>query len=190
MPRSCCQLGPPQLPWELAGCGSSSSGSTLWWRCPSSASPAPPHPCLPCPCFLSPCVRASPPRRAAGIRDHFVQSVELKFNCFFLMPIIDTFPTRLREELESAYDEDLDEVRAELAVALSWRQGACQRAGRGDGQSAGAGVGSRVTGSAAQPCTSPQICRHQSHHEHASHPAAPARRCSTWLPCAPRWSCG
>ena len=39
-----------------------------------------------------------------------MQSVELKFNCFFLMPIIDTFPTRLREELESAYDEDLDEV--------------------------------------------------------------------------------
>ena len=37
-------------------------------------------------------------------------AVELKFNCFFLMPLIDTFPTRLREELESAYDEDLDEV--------------------------------------------------------------------------------
>lgn len=27
------------------------------------------------------------------------------------MPIIDTFPTRLREELEAAYEEDLDEVR-------------------------------------------------------------------------------
>lgn len=50
------------------------------------------------------------PAPPAGIRDHFVQSVELKFNCFFLMPIIDTFPTRLREELESAYEEDLDEV--------------------------------------------------------------------------------
>ena len=45
-----------------------------------------------------------------GIRDHFVQSVELKFNCFFLMPLVDTFPARLREELECAYDEDLDEV--------------------------------------------------------------------------------
>ena len=45
-----------------------------------------------------------------GIRDHFVQAVELKFNCFFLMPIIDAFPTRLREELEAAYEEDLDEV--------------------------------------------------------------------------------
>ncbi len=48
----------------------------------------------------------------AGIRDHVVTAVELKFNCFFLMPLIDTFPTRLREELEAAYEEDLDEVRA------------------------------------------------------------------------------
>lgn len=39
-----------------------------------------------------------------------VQSVELKFNCFFLMPVVDTFPTRLREEIESAYVEDLDGV--------------------------------------------------------------------------------
>jgi len=51
-----------------------------------------------------------------GIRDHFVQSVELKFNCFFLMPIIDAFPTRLREELEAAYQEDLDEVFDVAAV--------------------------------------------------------------------------
>ena len=36
--------------------------------------------------------------------------MELKFNCFFLMPVIDSFPTRLREELEAAYEEDLDEV--------------------------------------------------------------------------------
>jgi hypothetical protein len=64
----------------------------------------------------------------AGIRDHFVQSVELKFNCFFLMPIIDTFPTRLQEELESAYDEDLDEVKSQASlhkqihlVACIWR---------------------------------------------------------------------
>ena len=39
-----------------------------------------------------------------------VQSVELKFNCFFLMPVVDTFPTRLREEIESAYIDDLDAV--------------------------------------------------------------------------------
>lgn len=62
-------------------------------------------------CWLGDCPRAPLLLLYAGIRDHFVQSVELKFNCFFLMPIIDTFPTRLREELESAYDEDLDEVR-------------------------------------------------------------------------------
>ena len=51
-----------------------------------------------------------------GIRDHFVQSVELKFNCFFLMPVVDSFPTRLREELETAYEEDLDEVFDVCAV--------------------------------------------------------------------------
>lgn len=54
-----------------------------------------------------------------GIRDHFVQSVELKFNCFFLMPLIDSFPTKLREELECAYDEDLDEVFDVAAVRLA-----------------------------------------------------------------------
>jgi hypothetical protein len=57
-----------------------------------------------------------------GIRDHFVQSVELKFNCFFLMPVIDSFPTRLREELESAYDEDLDEVFDVAAVRTALEQ--------------------------------------------------------------------
>ena len=36
----------------------------------------------------------------AGIRDHMVQSVELKFNCFLLMPVVDAFPSRLRAELE------------------------------------------------------------------------------------------
>ena len=54
-----------------------------------------------------------------GIRDHFVQSVELKFNCFFLMPLIDTFPARLREELECAYEEDLDEVFDVAAVRIA-----------------------------------------------------------------------
>lgn len=45
-----------------------------------------------------------------------VQSVELKFNCFFLMPVVDSFPTKLREELESAYDDDIDEVFDVTAV--------------------------------------------------------------------------
>lgn len=57
-----------------------------------------------------------------GIRDHFVQSVELKFNCFFLMPIVDAFPTRLREELEAAYEEDLDEVFDVAAVRAALEQ--------------------------------------------------------------------
>ena len=57
-----------------------------------------------------------------GIRDHFVQSVELKFNCFFLMPVIDSFPTRLREELEAAYEEDLDEVFDVAAVRAALEQ--------------------------------------------------------------------
>jgi hypothetical protein len=43
---------------------------------------------------------ARPLRARAGIRDHVVQAVELKFNCFFLMPVVDTFPSRLRAELE------------------------------------------------------------------------------------------
>eukprot|EP00892_Ulva_mutabilis_P001680 jgi/Ulvmu1/11512/UM078_0001.1 len=46
----------------------------------------------------------------AGIRDYLVQAVEMKFNCFFLMPVIDVFPVRLRAELESAYEADLDAV--------------------------------------------------------------------------------
>ena len=41
------------------------------------------------------------PPRAAGIRDHMVQAVELKFNCFLLMPVVDAFPSRLRAELEA-----------------------------------------------------------------------------------------
>lgn len=43
-----------------------------------------------------------------GIRDFIVQSVELKFNCFFLMPLVDTFPQHLREQLEGAWEEDIE----------------------------------------------------------------------------------
>lgn len=32
------------------------------------------------------------PQIFEGIRDFIVQAVELKFNCFFLMPLVDTFP--------------------------------------------------------------------------------------------------
>lgn len=51
-----------------------------------------------------------------GIRDHIVTTTELKFNCFFLMPVVDAFPSKLREELESAYEEDLDSVFDVAAV--------------------------------------------------------------------------
>ena len=40
-----------------------------------------------------------------GIRNHIVQAAELKFNCFFLMPVVDQFPARLREELEITCEE-------------------------------------------------------------------------------------
>jgi hypothetical protein len=40
----------------------------------------------------------------------------MKFNCFFLMPIVDAFPARLREELEAAYEAGLEHVFDVTAV--------------------------------------------------------------------------
>jgi hypothetical protein len=51
---------------------------------------------------------AALPQIFEGIRDFIVQSVELKFNCFFLMPLVDTFPQHLREQLEGAWEEDIE----------------------------------------------------------------------------------
>ncbi|KAD3067335.1 hypothetical protein E3N88_35215 [Mikania micrantha] len=45
-----------------------------------------------------------------GIREYFLASTELKFNCFFLMPVVDKLPALLREDLESAFEDDLDNV--------------------------------------------------------------------------------
>ncbi|KAK7319390.1 hypothetical protein RJT34_04111 [Clitoria ternatea] len=45
-----------------------------------------------------------------GIREYFLVSTELKFNCFLLMPIVDKLPALLREDLESAFEDDLDNV--------------------------------------------------------------------------------
>ncbi|PNH09185.1 Dynamin-like protein ARC5 [Tetrabaena socialis] len=58
-----------------------------------------------------------------GIRDHLVQAAELKFNCFFLMPLVDSFPARLRKEIERAYEEGLDDVfdAASVRSALEGR---------------------------------------------------------------------
>ncbi|KAK1362411.1 hypothetical protein POM88_046885 [Heracleum sosnowskyi] len=45
-----------------------------------------------------------------GIREYFLASVELKFNCFLLMPVVDKLPALLREDLESAFEDNLDNV--------------------------------------------------------------------------------
>ncbi|KAL6905521.1 hypothetical protein ACP4OV_003122 [Aristida adscensionis] len=44
-----------------------------------------------------------------GIKEHFLVTTELKFNCFLLMPIVDKLPALLRQDLESAF-EDEDEL--------------------------------------------------------------------------------
>jgi hypothetical protein len=51
-----------------------------------------------------------------GIREQLITSSELKFNCFFLMPCIQSFPAKLREEIEGAMEEDLDSVFDVAAV--------------------------------------------------------------------------
>ncbi|KAJ0966834.1 hypothetical protein J5N97_023751 [Dioscorea zingiberensis] len=53
-----------------------------------------------------------------GIREHFLVSTELKFNCFPLMPVVDKLPVLLREDLESAFD-DLDNITSSLNVTNS-----------------------------------------------------------------------
>ncbi|KAH6768862.1 P-loop containing nucleoside triphosphate hydrolases superfamily protein [Perilla frutescens var. frutescens] len=44
-----------------------------------------------------------------GIREYFLASTELKFNCFLLMPVVDKLPALLRADLDSAF-EDVDNV--------------------------------------------------------------------------------
>ncbi|KAM3273448.1 hypothetical protein ACQJBY_042976 [Aegilops geniculata] len=45
-----------------------------------------------------------------GIKEHFLVTTELKFNCFLLMPIVDKLAVLLREDLESAFEDDLDSI--------------------------------------------------------------------------------
>ncbi|PNW77356.1 hypothetical protein CHLRE_10g433050v5 [Chlamydomonas reinhardtii] len=73
-------------------------------------------------------VRALVLQMFEGIRDHLVQAAELKFNCFFLMPLVDSFPARLRKDIECAYEEGLDEVfdAAAMRTALEARQAELQ----------------------------------------------------------------
>lgn len=44
-----------------------------------------------------------------GIKEYFLASAELKFNCFLLMPIVDKLPERLREDL-SKFEDDADSI--------------------------------------------------------------------------------
>ncbi|XP_031260484.1 LOW QUALITY PROTEIN: dynamin-like protein ARC5, partial [Pistacia vera] len=59
-----------------------------------------------------------------GIREYFLASAELKFNCFLLMPVVDKLPALLREDLESAFEDDLDNVFdiTNLRYSLSQRK--------------------------------------------------------------------
>lgn len=57
-------------------------------------------------------------------RMHFAKVVELKFNCFFLMPVVEEFPRFCREKLDRLYTGDLNEVFnvAEAQAALDRRR--------------------------------------------------------------------
>ena len=59
----------------------------------------------------------------AGIRSYTVQSVELKFNCFFLMPLMNEFNAFLRQEMEGAFDENLDGVFDVRTVRMALEAG-------------------------------------------------------------------
>ncbi|GFR45611.1 hypothetical protein Agub_g7018 [Astrephomene gubernaculifera] len=67
-------------------------------------------------CVSEDIVRALVLQMFEGVRDYLVQAAELKFNCFFLMPLVDSFPSRLRKEIECAYEEGLDDVFDAAAV--------------------------------------------------------------------------
>jgi hypothetical protein len=53
-------------------------------------------------------------------RNHFAKTVAMKFNCFFLMPFLDDFPSYLRDELDSMYESGVGELFdiSEARVAL------------------------------------------------------------------------
>ncbi|XP_038708035.1 dynamin-like protein ARC5 isoform X2 [Tripterygium wilfordii] len=59
-----------------------------------------------------------------GIREYFLASTELKFNCFLLMPIVEKLPALLREDIESSFQDDLDTVFdiSNLSSSLGQRQ--------------------------------------------------------------------
>jgi hypothetical protein len=46
----------------------------------------------------------------------------VQFNCFFLMPVVDTFPALLRDDLETAFEQDIDHVFDVAQVRRSLQQ--------------------------------------------------------------------
>ncbi|CAM9551199.1 unnamed protein product [Chrysoparadoxa australica] len=57
-------------------------------------------------------------------REHFARAVAMKFNCFFLLPFVDEFPTYLRQELDKVYSGDVTDLFdiAEARAALARRR--------------------------------------------------------------------
>ena len=51
-----------------------------------------------------------------------LQAMELKFNCFFLMPLVDTFPSRLRVAVETVYDEVRTCIVLASVACSQWQQ--------------------------------------------------------------------
>ena len=43
-------------------------------------------------------------------RNHFARTIAMKFNCFFLMPFLDEFPSYLRDELDKIYENGVSEL--------------------------------------------------------------------------------
>ncbi len=60
----------------------------------------------------------------ASWRTHFARTVAMKFNCFFMMPFSDSFPSYLRQELDKVYQGDVGELFdiAEARAALYKRR--------------------------------------------------------------------
>ncbi len=60
----------------------------------------------------------------ASWRTHFARTVAMKFNCFFMMPFSDSFPSYLRQELDKIYQGDVGELFdiAEARAALYKRR--------------------------------------------------------------------
>lgn len=56
-----------------------------------------------CPVWVTHSTPRNPPTSPAPTS--LLQAAELKFNCFFLMPLVDTFPSRMRRQLEVAYEQ-------------------------------------------------------------------------------------